>query len=376
MKQRRLGTDPVKSIQGIVVPDKLPMTGKRRRRAEVLQELRLADELEVNTPASPQAANASQDAPAPVEQKAEQTTNPAPASPTAADTSPAQANEQPAGPAEESDEFVELPITAIVPGRYQPRKIFNQDRLEALADEILAANGLNNPVNVMDLGDGRYELLTGERRWRAHQLLGWETIKARVRDVSPAQAWVIALSDNTAAEPLTDFEEAAALEKSLQSGEFTSINDLSRKMGRNRGDISRLMSFFKLPEDILTHLREDPSLLNKTAAATLVSYSEDYPALVSEAFGLLRDGRLTSSSLATWLKNRARARSRRQGTRSRTVTLVGAKAGLTQAKISGQRIVLECSKSADPDSVLEALAEALGISIVDAPGAGASEGEQ
>lgn len=333
----------VKTIQGIVVPDKLPLTGKRRRQAErarMLAKQGLLDE-DLTIPAVPEEV-------------------PAATQPEATEKTPPDNTQQ---------EFLEIPVSAIRISRYQPRLVINPERLEALADEIHAAGGLNNPVNVLEIGDGTYELITGERRWRAHQLLGWDTIKARVRDLTPTQARIIALTDNTAGEPLTDFEEALALKNSLESGEFSSISDLSRKMGKNKGNISKLMSFFKLPEPMLKRLESNPKLISQAVATSLGTLSESHPEIVLEAFERLESGHLQQSTIATWVKNQIRAmdRNRRSGTGggSRVVSLMGSKDGLTQAKITGKRIVLECSKDADPSKILKAMAEAMGMSIVE-----------
>lgn len=342
--------DPGKTIQGIVIPDKLPLTGKRRRRAEMLAEQGLLNEDDASTVTqlSPDTEQ--------VEITPESTVTPLAADDVATDVQLA-------------DEFIEIPVNAITVSQYQPRLRFNPERLEALADEIYAAGGLNNPVNVLDSGDGTFELITGERRWRAHKLLGWETIKARVRNLSPVQARIIALTDNTAGEPLTDFEEALAIKKSMDSGEFLTIRDLSRKMGKNAGNISKLMSFFKLPEPVLALLHNNPSLVSRAVASELGTVSESHPEVVVEAFDLLLEGRLQPSALATWVKNRIRARERKPGvTRgTRVVNLTGSRDGLTQAKITGKRIILECSGSADPATVLKNMADAMGISIVDEP---------
>lgn len=351
MSTKPHGSGQAKSIHGIVIPDKLPLTGKRRRRAEMLAEQGLLDEDDAGTVTqlSPDAEQ--------VEITPESTVTPLAADDVATDKVPL------------ADEFIEIPVNAITISQYQPRLTFNPERLEALADEIYAAGGLNNPVNVLDSGDGTFELITGERRWRAHQLLGWETIKARVRDLNPVQARIIALTDNTAGEPLTDFEEALAIKKSMDSGEFLTIRDLSRKMGRNPGDISRLLSYFKLPESVLNLLEKNPSLASRAVASELAAASESHPEVVVEAFELLLAGRIQQPALATWVKNRIRARERKPSvTRgTRVVNLTGSRDGLTQAKITGKRIILECSGSADPATVLKNMADAMGISIVDDP---------
>lgn len=340
MKSRPLGTDP-KSIMGVVVPDNLP-SGKRRSMVELLKEQGLwdADSEEPGDKKTPPPVESTEGSPA------KKTTD--------------QLDNQ------DGEAILEISIDQIQPSRYQPRRIFDQDKLEELADSIREAGGLTNPINIRFLGDDRYELITGERRWRAHRLLGWSKIKARVRVLSDAAAQILALTDNIDAEPLTAYEEARALRDLLDNNIATSHSDLARKTGRNKVTIGRQMSFFSLPPVVIGKLDENPRLLSQRVATDLAAYSEADAEVVVEAVEAIEMGKLEPTAAGTWVKNKIRARSRGiANTRPRVVTFAASKSGLTKARITGKKITLECSSNTDPGQVLAELAKALGITIND-----------
>ena len=337
MKSRPLGKDP-KSIMGVVVPDNLP-SGKRRSMVDLLKEQGLWD--------------------ADSEEPGTQTAGPGERT----DNPPNEKNVDSLDN-QEGEAIVEINIDQIQPSRYQPRRIFDQDKLEELADSIREAGGLTNPINIRSLGDGKYELITGERRWRAHRLLGWSKIKARVRVLSDAAAQILALTDNIDAEPLTAYEEARALRDLLENKIATSHSDLARKTGRNKATIGRQMSFFSLPAAVIAKLDENPQLLSQRVATELAGYSEANAEEVVEAVEAIEMGRLEPTAAGTWVKNKIRAKSRGiANTRPRVVTFAASKSGLTKARISGKKITLECSGNADPNQLIADLAEALGITI-------------
>jgi ParB family chromosome partitioning protein len=344
VKARPLGTDPITEIHGVRMPSKLS-SGKRRPMEEILAAKGLLDEKagsEGNKPADDQG-----------------------------------------GLANETDidstaETVEVEISLIRPGKYQPRRIFDQEKLEELADSIAAAGQLTNPVTIRPVEDGLFELVTGERRWRAHQILGWATIKAHVRDLSDHAAQIIALTDNTDAEPLTAYEEARALQDLLDNKVATSNSDLARKTGRAKMTIGRQLSFFSLPKQVVAMLDVNPRLLSQRAAAELVPFCEAHPQVVIDAVEAIDAGKLEVSRAGAWVKNciRLAERTTRSVTqRNRTVTFTNQSSGLTKAKISGKKIILECSASSDPSKVLEDLAVALGITLPNGSGDAADAAE-
>jgi ParB family chromosome partitioning protein len=144
--------------------------------------------------------------------------------------------------------FAELPVTAIEPNAKQPRHIFDEEALEELKTSIQEV-GLLQPIVVRDLGGGRYELVMGERRWRAAQAVGKETIPAIVRDTRDDAMLRDALLENIHRADLNPLEEAAAYQQLLE--EFGATHEeLARRIGRSRPQISNTIRLLNLPAPV------------------------------------------------------------------------------------------------------------------------------
>jgi ParB family chromosome partitioning protein len=151
-----------------------------------------------------------------------------------------------AGPAVIEGAYLEeVPVGAIMPNARQPRQVFDQDTLAELAESI-GTVGLLQPVVVRKLGSGRYELIMGERRWRASQLAGVEVIPAIVRDTSDDDMLRDALIENLHREQLNPLEEAAAYQQLLDDFAATH-EELARRVGRSRPHISNTIRLLNLP---------------------------------------------------------------------------------------------------------------------------------
>jgi ParB family chromosome partitioning protein len=139
-------------------------------------------------------------------------------------------------------------VTRIAPGRYQPRRNIEPGALEELAASI-KAQGLIQPIIVRDAGGGRYELIAGERRWRASQLAGLADIKALVIDVPEQSAMAMALIENIQRQDLNPLEEAHALKRLVD--EFTLTHQqVADAVGRSRAAVSNLLRLIDLPQAI------------------------------------------------------------------------------------------------------------------------------
>jgi len=146
------------------------------------------------------------------------------------------------------DSLRELPLDVISPGPYQPRSIFDADRLEELAESI-RHQGIIQPVVVRASGDKQYELIAGERRWRAAQLAGIETIPAIVRDVPDEIAIAMALVENIQRENLNPIEEATALLRLVDEFQMTH-QEAGEAVGRSRSAVSNLLRLLELSADV------------------------------------------------------------------------------------------------------------------------------
>lgn len=129
------------------------------------------------------------------------------------------------------------------PGRYQPRRDMNADALESLAQSI-RAQGVVQPLVVRDMGDG-YEIVAGERRWRAARLAGLETVPVVLRDVEDATAMAVALIENIQREDLNPLEESAALQRLIDECGMTHAA-CAQAVGRSRAAVSNLLRLAEL----------------------------------------------------------------------------------------------------------------------------------
>jgi ParB family transcriptional regulator, chromosome partitioning protein len=140
--------------------------------------------------------------------------------------------------------FQELPITAVTPNPRQPRQVFDEDALDELVDSIREV-GLLQPVVVREAGPGQYELVMGERRWRAAQRAGLTDIPAIVRATTDDDLLRDALMENLHREQLNPLEEAAAYQQLLDDFGATH-EELARKIGRSRPHISNTLRLLNL----------------------------------------------------------------------------------------------------------------------------------
>ena len=143
------------------------------------------------------------------------------------------------------DQLKMVPVDLIQRGQYQPHLDIKSDSLQDLADSI-KAQGVVQPVVIRPIGDGgRYELIAGERRWRATQLAGLGTIPAIIKRVPDAQAMSIALIENIQREQLNPLEEALALERLIREFSMTH-QDVAEAIGRSRAAVSNLLRLLEL----------------------------------------------------------------------------------------------------------------------------------
>lgn len=150
-------------------------------------------------------------------------------------------------------ELKQLPVEFLQRGQYQPRRDFDQEALQELADSI-RAQGVMQPIVVRQIGNQRYEIIAGERRWRACQLAGQADIPALVRDVSDEAAIAMALIENIQRENLNPIEEAMALRR-LQTEFSLSQQDVATAVGKSRSVVANLLRLLSLESEVLDHLQ-------------------------------------------------------------------------------------------------------------------------
>jgi ParB family chromosome partitioning protein len=144
--------------------------------------------------------------------------------------------------------LLNLPVDIILRGKYQPRANMHQESLQDLADSI-SEQGVVQPILVRSAADGRYEIIAGERRWRAAQLAGLHEIPAVVREVEDRGAIAIALIENIQRENLNPLEEARALKRLIDEFEVTH-EQAAQAVGRSRAAVSNLLRLLDLEDTV------------------------------------------------------------------------------------------------------------------------------
>jgi ParB family chromosome partitioning protein len=141
-----------------------------------------------------------------------------------------------------------LALDAMAGGQFQPRQTINHEGIEQLADSI-KAQGVLQPIVVREKKDGRYEIIAGERRWRAAQLAGISTVPALVRDITDEEAMAVALIENIQRENLNPIEEARALRRLADSLSLTHL-EVAEAVGKSRASITNLLRLLSLNDDV------------------------------------------------------------------------------------------------------------------------------
>lgn len=142
----------------------------------------------------------------------------------------------------------DIPVTAIDSNPYQPRREFEPEALKELVDSI-SASGLLQPIVVRAKGPGRYELIAGERRWRAVRQLGWQKIPAVLKDVDDQAMLTLALIENLQRDDLSPLDEAFGYERLIKEFSVTQ-SEVARLVGKDRATVANTLRLLKLPADI------------------------------------------------------------------------------------------------------------------------------
>lgn len=179
-------------------------------------------------------------------------------------------------------ELRDLPVDLIQRGKYQPRRDMQPEALEELAESI-KAQGVMQPIVVRPLADQRFEIIAGERRWRATQLAGLDTIPALIRDVPDEAAVAMALIENIQREDLNPMEEALALQRLQREFELTHAQ-VAEAVGKSRTTVTNLLRLTNLRDEVQRML-EHGDLEMGHARALLALPAEDQSAAASQIVG-------------------------------------------------------------------------------------------
>jgi ParB family transcriptional regulator, chromosome partitioning protein len=176
------------------------------------------------------------------------------------------------GGATSAADLAQIPVGSIRPNARQPRKRVDAEGVAGLAESV-RAQGVIQPVVVRPDGEGGYELVAGERRWRAAKAAGLPTVPALVRETDDRDSLLLALVENVAREDLSPVEEARAY--AVLQDEFTlSLGDIAERVGRSKPAVSNRLRLLDLPDDVLA-LVERGALTEGHARAVLAVPDHD-----------------------------------------------------------------------------------------------------
>lgn len=201
-----------------------------------------------------------------------------------------------------SSRLESIAISDIYPNPMQPRTEFDEESLQELADNI-QQNGLLQPITVRQTAQG-YEIVAGERRFRATQLLGKTSIECIVAHITDQQNALLALAENLARKDLSDFETAIAVGKIKDN--FENKSELAKSLGISRAKLYKLLAFEELPSVVLNQLKDNPGLLSADTAEQIKSLQKDisetvFDHVMSGAIEMVKSGDLKQSHLCDFV---------------------------------------------------------------------------
>lgn len=168
-----------------------------------------------------------------------------------------------------ANSYVQIAMDKISPNKSQPRLIFNDNNMQALAHSIQEL-GLLQPIVVRPNGENHYEIISGERRYRAFQLLEKSYIDCIVMDVDDINNSLLALAENINREDLTDYEIAKSV--IIFKDKFPNKTEYATILGISRQDLYRLLAFEKLPKPIQQRLTDNPTLITAKTAEQIAQF--------------------------------------------------------------------------------------------------------
>jgi len=201
-------------------------------------------------------------------------------------------------------ELVDIPVSKIIPNRYQPRRVFRQAELSSLAAS-LKTKGLIQPILVRKGEGDKYELIAGERRWRAAQISGLETLPAWIRSIPDGELLEIALIENLHREELNPIETAEAYHRLMAERGFTQ-EQLAERLAQERSTVANYLRLLQLPPEIREDLARGALTMGHAKAILAAGSSEAQRALwkriVSEKLSVRRSEEASRSKSRTSAK--------------------------------------------------------------------------
>ncbi|MEB8475921.1 ParB/RepB/Spo0J family partition protein [Acidithiobacillus ferriphilus] len=203
----------------------------------------------------------------------------------------------------------QVDISLLYPGRFQPRFSISQEGIDDLASDIDRIGKLLNPVNVRPDDCGRYEIIAGERRWRACTLLGWQKIPVTLIGNDEKMAIMASLSENIQRQDLSEMEIGLYLKRMLDEGIAPTKRELAVKVGIDRRSLYKYLAFTELSPSLQQTIRQAPSLFAAYTAEIMVDLCRNgHTDRVQQAAHLITQGKLNTSTMRAWVTGHDRSR--------------------------------------------------------------------
>jgi ParB family chromosome partitioning protein len=258
------------------------------------------------------------------------------------------------------NDFEYLPITRVEPRHDQPREYFDEAGLSELASSI-AEHGVLQPLTVRRVGRDGYQIIAGERRWRAARIAGLSEVPARIIEADDRKATELALVENLQREGLNPVEEAAGY-RTLMTEYGLTQEEVSDTVGKSRSLVANTLRLLRLPEDVLALLKDGEIAPGAARALLSLENGTDISAAAAE---VVRTG-MSVREAEAYVKRLNSARSRRKSTPAPFVDYAAAAARELSEKLGRRvrisdgkrkgRIELEYYGAEDRESLLDALA--------------------
>ena len=254
------------------------------------------------------------------------------------------------------DEIEEIPLSLVSPNPFQPRRAFNPGELDELANSV-KVRGVLQPILVRRLGDGGYELIAGERRWRAAKLAGLKKIPAIVRSATDAEAMEMALIENLQRKDLNPMEAARAYQRLNKEFGLTQ-EGVAKQLGKERSSIANTVRLLSLQLEVQAWIENDQLSLGHAKVLLAVSDPDQQVRLgrraVTERLSVRDLEGLVRSNHRAGRSAQARRGRRPSEIEERMARRLGTKVRLIEGKTGG-KIVIEYYSPADLDRVIDLL---------------------
>lgn len=256
---------------------------------------------------------------------------------------------------------VRLPVGQLQPGKYQPRRHFSEEALTELADSI-ERHGIMQPIVVRVVGAHRYEIIAGERRWRAAQLAKIVEVPVIIREVDDEMALELALIENIQRADLNPLEEAAGYQRLMDEFNYTQ-EKLAPIVGKSRSHIANLLRLLKLPESVKRRIDSGELTMGHARAILMAKNPEELAEKIVEVG-------LSVRQAEEWAKGGAP----KPVTAPEALSITPAEMRVTPLHAPRRRPQQAASKSEDVLQIEAMLAESLGLRVsIDPQGGQAGE---